>query len=532
MQRIIASVSSLINRPNTKFLPERSKFEETLKISIKPTDVSFEGTVLLEAIYDNPNHWLRIALLFAALGIEWSKTSAIVGGKREKLQTKTLRNFGVAETIPLGHLNRRNPNWRKNIGIAKTLISKVNTQKDILELALPFKMPAVFLYDAIIREQRSPIVEISDKKLVNIIAEFLCHVDLAYQEIRRVKPQLIVCEGIGFLFPLLWIGLDQGLPVVVPYGEHGNCRFWRIQNKREVFDFMDRMKNCEIQLLDPVQQLKLEKIGEKAIQRRLNGEAIDISVRYAYQNKKQHIERSVICEFFNWDPNKDIVVIYMATLFDFPHFVGMSCFENYLDFIQSIVSTIRFNNTQNWLLKPHPMDEWYGGTSLEDVVEVNLYNHVKFVPTKWDSVALMHAVDRFVTYHGTIGIEATSMGKPVLVPEEGWYGDHGFVRMAESRDHFLQLLTENWWQEMDIVQNASKAKQFAGAFWGRPNWQKTFVLSDDPDQWEIYKSAPILIKNNLTEIERELSMIRAWYSSHYTHYHCYKMSRASNYIID
>lgn len=84
---------------------------------------------------------------------------------------------------------------------------------------------------------------------------------------------------------------------------------------------------------------------------------------------------------------------------------------------------------------------------------------------------------------------------------------------------------------MDLAENAKLAQIFAGWYWGRPSWQKDFLLEDDSRQWEIYINIPNLLENNKEVIEKEIETIRSWFGSSYPHYHTYKMMQTDDYIV-
>ena len=73
---------------------------------------------------------------------------------------------------------------------------------------------------------------------------------------------------------------------------------------------------------------------------------------------------------------------------------------------------------------------------------------------------------------------------------------------------------------------------FAGLYWGRPDWQGGFLLSDDSRQWEIYRDGNQLIMENGAVIEWELEWIRAWFQSGYSHYHVFKMLKTDDYAVN
>ena len=201
----------------------------------------------------------------------------------------------------------------------------------------------------------------------------------------------------------------------------------------------------------------------------------------------------------------------------------MKHFENFYDWISQTIEKISENKSVNWILKAHPCDEWYGGLTLEDMVRVDRYDHIRLASKHWNGLDMIHSLDAFVTYHGTIGVEAAAMKKPVMVADQGWYEDWGFVKRPASREEYLALLGTSWWRDMDLEKNAELARLFSGAYWGIPSWQESWRLDDDSEQWGIYKRAPGLIDRNRLVIQKEIEMVRRWYGAKHPHYHAYKM---------
>ncbi len=205
----------------------------------------------------------------------------------------------------------------------------------------------------------------------------------------------------------------------------------------------------------------------------------------------------------------------------------MSHFRDFLDWIEATVDVARRSTHVNWLFKPHPCDQWYGGVTLSDVVPgLERNNHIRLAPVGWNGSAMLDAVDAIVTYHGTVGIEAAAAGKPVLVADRGWYHDAGFVRWSRSRAEYLDALATAWWKDIDVVDATHRARVFAGWYFGRPAWQQRFVLPDDSGQEALWTTVPALIASCRDEIAQDVDLIRDWFDSGRRHYHTFKMSRA------
>ena len=70
----------------------------------------------------------------------------------------------------------------------------------------------------------------------------------------------------------------------------------------------------------------------------------------------------------------------------------------------------------------------------------SLPSHVQLCAEETDSLTTQVAADYAVTVHGTVAIEATARGVPVLCADRSYYSDWGFARAAQSREEYAQLL--------------------------------------------------------------------------------------------
>ena len=95
-----------------------------------------------------------------------------------------------------------------------------------------------------------------------------------------------------------------------------------------------------------------------------------------------------------------------------------------------------YNKKINWIFKPHPAEEWYGGAKMRDLFPESLPNHIKIAEREWNGEDFRKLLDAAVTLHGTTGIEMTSNGKPVLVATKGWYGELGFVVLKDTKESY------------------------------------------------------------------------------------------------
>lgn len=508
--------------------PLRKKTENLfLNLSSKKFISTINENIILDASWDNPNFWFRFSLFREALELQRYNEIGIIGTSRRSQVFKSLRKLKIKNILDYTSFNSK-----KNLESAKNICKNLKRPGDILKLDLPYKTPSKFLYDYILKKQRKAFVDITDKNLINYIYFFINCIFFADKIIKKYKPKLIISSHIGFsYFPLVWIALKNNINVVILNGLFGTLRFWKITSFLNVFNYQDKPSFKDYNVLSENDKKKLQKMGIDYLYNRFNGKTNDLGSAYAYKLRKTNINKKEICSRFYWSTKKKVICIYASNWFDQPHAYGMSFFRDFYDWMTSTINSIKMNSNVNWLFKAHPIDDWYGGITLNDIINFENLKNINLVPKNWSSIDLINSIDGVITYHGTIGVEATAMGKPVLVADKGWYHDWNFVKVPKSRKDYLDLLLVDWWKSMNIENNKILAQIFAGLYWCKPIWQKDFILDDDPLQWEIYKRLPGLINKNMDVIRLEINNIREWFNSNFHYYHTYKMMKAEDYIV-
>jgi hypothetical protein len=229
--------------------------------------------------------------------------------------------------------------------------------------------------------------------------------------------------------------------------------------------------------------------------------------------------------------SRPVVAVYASNWFDFPHALGMSRFRDFLDWIESTLKVALATPSVRWLFRAHPGDRWYGGMTLQDVMPRSLPEHVTLLPDSYSGAAVMEMSDALVTYHGSAAVEYASQGKPVLVADRGWYHDCGFTVFPDSREHYLSLLSENWFNKVNVAAAKHRAEVFAGMYFCCPDWQAGATLPDDSDRTRLSQGLTSFTQTHEESIRREVATIREWLSSGSRGYHTFKMARSEAYAL-
>jgi hypothetical protein len=507
----------------------RAEAEEILFELSQSDQASFNGNILVDAMWDNPNYWIRYALLRSAIGLSSGREVGVLGPYRAHYCRKTLNRLCIRNRLKITDFYGNVKAHRQE---AEHLLASTRRPDDILDWQLPDEVPADLIYDGILKRQRTACVDLHDPKLLDYVTEALSAIRASQCLLKTDDFQLIVLShGINFqLGSLAWIALKYNIPVILLYGDFGVSRFARLSKPMEIYDWTNRPTGVDILALSPERSQSLAEVGLAYLKKRLAGQTGDLGAQFAYKRPQERIDRNSLRTRFGWESSKPIIAVYASTWFDLPHAVGMTHFRDILDWIEATVGMAVQNTSVNWLFKAHPCDDWYGGITLKDLMPKISCSHIRLADKTWSGSALIDNVDGLVTYHGTAGLEFASMGKPVLLADRGYYHDVGFAKWPKSRREYLDALASEWWKGLDLEEVSRRSRIFAGWYFGRPAWQGNFLLEDDSAQWTIYEKVPNLISENEEVISREIKTIREWFHSGHPHYHTFKMSQSDQFI--
>ena len=489
--------------------------------------VEESALVLVDGMWDNPNYWLRYSLFRSAAGLDRCREVVLIGRWRRAQVMATARNLEIRQSVDLQNMMK---NVGPCVGEAREILAGLSDPGDLMNIRLPGECPGSLVYDQLLRDQRRGTVDLSDPDLDRKLGECLRSIraaELIFQE--NDYKLVVLSQMIGPEFgAIAWFALRSGAKVFVLAGQHGIQRFTLLKTTSDFQNGVNRPTRLELDCIASPQKERLIHAGASYLERRLSGHARDMGAKYAYTMRTDQVTREAIVEKFNWDPAKPIVAIYASNWCDYPHTVKMQRFRDFLDWATQTVQTLAQANEVNWLLKPHPCDSWFeklNGPKLVDLVDEVNVPHVRMVDEHWNGRDLFESIDGLVTYLGTAGIEFSGLGKPVMVAEEGWYGDCGFCYLPDSKDAYLEALRNgNWLKTTEGCSVSRRACLFIGWYFCTPSWQKSFILPNDSDQDKIYRTQETFISENFSSIENEINHIRLWINSSHRFYHTFKIS--------
>lgn len=510
----------------------RRVIEHRLAGLVQNRERRLTGRVLIDGMFDNPNYWLRLSLFRAALGLADGDEIGLLGVDNRGRVAKTFTNLGVGSTIDLMAAERDLGSYREQ---AREWLAATHDPAEILEWELPHGVPALYLYDALLRRQRAVTIKLNHHKIEFHIADALRSLQAAGDVVARGGFDLIVLSHhIDTRWSALtFAAIARGIPVIVLYGNMGHIKFVRFDQARDTLRFYDCPTGRDLDAVPQVKAVALRRIGERYLTEfRWTGRTQDLGAIYAFQGSKRGVtSRDDIAARFEWDAKRPIVAVYLGNGWDNIHGLGMRNFRDLEDWLLATLQVANGTNAVNWLFRGHPVDQWYHGANLLDLIPAVTLPHVRICDTAWNNSDILDAVDAIVTYHGTAGVEFAAKGKPVLLADRGWYHDCGFAKWSKSRDEYLANLAMNWWQDMDLAANRERALLFSGLFFCAPEWRGRFVQGDDSRRQSLYGDMGALLDGDKHAVEREIDGIWRWFQAGAVNYHTWTMLGAKSYAL-
>ena len=480
--------------------------------------------ILLDGGYYNLNYFYRLQLFRTAIKSNIIREYAYIWESNVNLCKTLLNGIGI-KNIFFFQVN----NIDKEIFLeSENITKKIKQNKDIINLKLPYGIPGGFLYDSILKRQKCASINVNDKKLKEYIYKFLYAIKFAKNLINDCKPDIVVLSHcISFqCTPLAWIASKKNIPVIILGNDFDILRLWKILKPKDIYSGIGHPVKKDLKKFSQIKNEKLRSIGEKYILKRIAGHTTDISGRYAFHGKSKKLSKLGINQ-----KNKKIIAIYSACFFDFPHSYGMNRFIDMFDWLKLTIKKASENKKVIWLLKPHPMEKWYGGIKLADILEGELPENIILLPHDYSSKDIINISDGLVTFHGTSAIEYAVIGKPVLVADQGWYHDCGFVLFPKTREDYASLLTESWYEYIDVEKAKYNAELFAGIFFGIPEAQKELIFPDDSNVEFLRKRLPDFVENRKNLISKEINLIKKWINSDSKDYHVFTIENFEKFTM-
>ena len=207
---------------------------------------------------------------------------------------------------------------------------------------------------------------------------------------------------------------------------------------------------------------ELIKEGEKQLEKRLDGVSGLFDTKYAFINKKEYT-REELAERYTHNTKKNIF-IFMHVFSDAPHLSKMTMYSDYYEWIIDTIDKIRNIDNVNWYIKAHPSAFLYGETNkIREMMKTSKGN-VFWTPDDFNTSSIKNVADAIITCQGTVGIEASCMGIPVVITGLPYYSRFGFTIEPKTRQEYYLVLNRMHKIRKLSIEKVKKAQVVMGAY--------------------------------------------------------------------
>jgi hypothetical protein len=400
-----------------------------------------ENILMADGLWFNPGYFLRLRLFIEAMASrEPLRLLGILRSRKDRRTRRALERIGFSEFIYIED-DAEFP-VASFIAEAERLMAGATTHADLIDIQLPEGVPAYVWYDGVLKATRHGQPALAHPQWRRSLAEILAFIAI-YRRTLDTVP--VSCVALSHAWStefgsLLWLALSRGIQsfCVTLFSEA-----IRLRRFRKPIDFdlpVEHLPRHVFETLLPPEQAMLIDLGRLELERRQASQSTDINIRHAYALEMRVTDPAGARKAMGGS-DRPIGVIYGHSWFDFPHLYHMRNFVDFIDWFECTVKMIREIRNVDWFLKPHPMEVWYGGHTMADMIG-ELPSHVRVLPHHIDTLTVMAAADAIVTVHGTAAMEAGAMGTAVIAADSSYYADWDFVHTAKSRQHYGQLLAQ------------------------------------------------------------------------------------------
>jgi len=484
--------------------------------------------VIADGMYDNPNHFFRMKLFLDALcGQTDMQRMGILRTSRETDAKGTLESLGFNTFLNLEETPHQLDTFRPQ---ARALLAGVKSHADLLDLDLPEDIPAYVFYDTVLKVLRHPQPALDHPAWEYHLAELLRNMAIYADLFDRYDIRAVAFSH-GWkneYAAAVWTAIRRNVPAYHITAYYETLRIRRIADATDYACPKEGLSFADFCAMPEETREAFIAKGWTNLNDRATGATSDINGRSAYVSDSRPSDREAARQALGIPTEARVGLIYAHAWYDFPHIFGLGNFTDFRDWMTVTLEAIQQNRNVLWLLKPHPLESWYGTFRLADMA-TNMPDNIRILPEKTDSLTATRAADLGVTVHGTAGFEAAAHGIPVISADKSYYSDWPFVHQARSREHYLTLLSN----AADLRAPTPEVRAAAAAFAylsgaPHPSDMGMLTLRCDSTGTPLYQDIVEHLKANSAACDRETALISEWLASGTDSYSVYGKIKHQN----
>lgn len=211
---------------------------------------------------------------------------------------------------------------------------------------------------------------------------------------------------------------------------------------------------------------ELQRLAKEELHNRFSGESKQIDAQMAYSNKQSY-SKQMLKEKLGIQNDNPIVFVFAHIFADAPRGLGENMlFTDYYIWLVETIKQIRNINDVNWVIKQHPSSRAYGEEGEVAKLVEKLCKPTSSVftcPEDFNTAGVLDSANAIVTVQGTVGLEYSCAGIPILLSGKPFYAGFGFTYEPSTKEeYFEQLKNIKNLKPLDEVQKKTAITVYKG----------------------------------------------------------------------
>ena len=157
--------------------------------------------MILDGGFYNLGYQYRLQLLRAALKLKIENEHAFIWDCNIHICKNFLKSIGIKNISYLKDFYTK-----ENKREAEKIAKEIDSKSALLNYIFPDDVPGIFLYDVILKGQKSATLDIKDRNLSKYILKFISSIKFSKKLINSFKPDIIaLSHGISFQCAFLFM---------------------------------------------------------------------------------------------------------------------------------------------------------------------------------------------------------------------------------------------------------------------------------------------------------------------------------------
>ena len=375
----------------------------------KIQNVDSSGMFLIEA-FQTPSNRLALSI-FAPIAAGFYKSRIVAyymmpGNWFTKLKERFRFIFSVekcfgCEEIRL-FLFKKDSNYFER---SKQLIAQVQNLREMEQLSYLGIRVGDLIYDVYLRRTRKPTVDLSDKELTKITAEFLAYFDQLFD---LFKSGLV--SGVCVSHTVYTLGLPSRMAAHfnIPAFQITAENAYRITDKwSHAYTAFKSYPEIYMNLHEDLREIG-EKYSHQRLSRRFNGEVgIDMHYSTASAFTQESPDNHILT-----NSSKPKILVAIHDFFDSPHSYGDNLFPDFYQWLIELGEISKLTDYE-WYIKTHPDVKADGNEILKNFTKEFL--NFNLIPSRTSHHQLItEGISVALTIFGSIAMEYPYLGIPVI----------------------------------------------------------------------------------------------------------------------